>query len=197
MFCRHPAPFYDGCVMPRNKPRNPRRAASGSDNIGCFHSPELWDNLTAAVNGDPGSNCKNVLASRTTTLESPDIAAMGTKPRQPKPGVRRGAIGQRLHDLRVARGLTQVELAAEVGISRAHIAKIETGGDPPGREVLHAIAQFFGVSMDFLQTGASLPPKPGRFVDRADQLAILDLWEAIPESERPRIIRLIRAAAFD
>lgn len=109
----------------------------------------------------------------------------------------RGAFGQRLRDLRMARGLTQEELAAEIGVSRSHIAGMETAADPPGRETLHALSTLFAVTMDFLQAGITEAPKNGRFVHDPEQLAWLDLWDAIHPSERPRIVRMLRAAVFD
>lgn len=111
----------------------------------------------------------------------------------------RTPLAERVIALRKERGLTQVELAVEVGWSRSHISKIESGGDPPGRELLTALAKHFRVSMDYLQTGAEAAPAPshGRFVDDREQLAILDLIDAIPRPERPRVLRMIRAAADD
>ena len=93
-------------------------------------------------------------------------------------------MAQRLRDLRLAGGLTQMELAVELGISRAHLAKMETGEDPPGRDLLESVAKFFRVSMDYLQTGRADAPQQGRFVQDAEQLALLDLWDSIPASER-------------
>lgn len=63
---------------------------------------------------------------------------------------------QRLKRLRLAKG-SQVKVADEIGISRAHLAKMETGGDLPGRETLQALATYFGVTMDYLQTGQQAP----------------------------------------
>lgn len=123
-----------------------------------------------------------------------------TMPQGPRRNVRvreRGALGQRVRDLRLAKGVTQVELAVEIGVSRAHIAKIETGSHPPGREALAALARFFGVTMEFLQSGTTAAPKGGRFVEDMEELAWLDLWRAIPVAERPRIVRMLRAAALD
>lgn len=122
---------------------------------------------------------------------------MSHGPRQSRKKINRGGMGERVRDLRLSRNLTQMELAVEAGVSRAHVAKIEGGARPPGRDTLHAIAQFFGVTMDFLQSGSAETPDRRRIVDRPDQLALLELWDAIPESERARVIRLIRAAALD
>ena len=112
---------------------------------------------------------------------------MSQGPRRSRKIIKRGGMGERVRDLRLARNLTQMELAVEAGVSRAHVAKIEGGARPPGRDTLHAIAQFLGVSMDFLQSGSAETPDSRRIVDRPDQLALLDLWDAIPEGDRPRI----------
>lgn len=124
---------------------------------------------------------------------------MSGSPRKPRANKKRSPLGERVLALRLERGLTQVELATEAGVTRAHVAKIETGGDAPGRETLQALSVFFGVSMDYLQTGAHPAPLPqgGRFVQDPEEIAILDLWDSIPEAERPRIARMLRAAAVD
>lgn len=117
-------------------------------------------------------------------------------PRRPKPGVERGDLGELLRQLRVAKNLKQRELASRSGVSRSHIASIETGGDTPGREVLHALASALGVTMDYLQTG-NKNCLPARVVQDHEGLALLALWDQVAESERPRIIRILRAALAD
>jgi transcriptional regulator with XRE-family HTH domain len=122
------------------------------------------------------------------------------KPRVPRADKQRSPFAQRAVQLRVERGMTQAQVADAVGISRAHLGKIEAGWDMPGRSVLEALAVFFGVSMDWLQNGLdSLPPSPkgGRVVRDAEQLALIDLWEAIPAAHRPLLARMLRAAAVD
>jgi hypothetical protein len=76
---------------------------------------------------------------------------------------------------------------------------MESGGDIAGRASLQALAVYFGVSMDWLQTGAhpTPPPQHGRFVQDPEQIAVLDIWDAIPRNERPRIANMLRAAALD
>ena len=73
-----------------------------------------------------------------------------------------GEIGPRLKALRIYAKLTQVDLGAALGVSRAHLAKIETGRDFPGRDLLAASARHFGVSLDWLSTGQGeiRPPRP-------------------------------------
>lgn len=52
--------------------------------------------------------------------------------------------------LRVASGLTQVEMAEKLGISRSTIGMYETGAREPDFEVLELIADFFNVDIDYL-----------------------------------------------
>lgn len=59
--------------------------------------------------------------------------------------------------LRVARGLLQAEVSTATGLGRGSLGKLETGDDIPGREALQALGRFYGVSMDYLQNGTTLP----------------------------------------
>ena len=172
------------------KPGDFDRAAGPLDDFADLHGGGLSGHPTPCVKPVVGHSDANV-------CESVNIADMVQKPRKSRRVKSRGAFGERLRELRLARDITQMELAVEIGISRSHVASMETGADPPGREIMHALASFFGVTMDFLQAGITNAPKEGRFVQDADHLALLELWDRIPASERPRIARMLRAAAFD
>lgn len=52
--------------------------------------------------------------------------------------------------LRTASGLTQVEMAEKLGISRSTIGMYETGAREPDFETLELIADFFNVDIDYL-----------------------------------------------
>ena len=58
--------------------------------------------------------------------------------------------GMKLKQLRVNRGLTQNDLAAVLEVNRATISGYETGGVYPSVEIMKKIAEFFGVSADYL-----------------------------------------------
>lgn len=58
--------------------------------------------------------------------------------------------GENLRKLRKGRGMTQSELGGQIGLSKAVISKYETGLGYPSFDVLIRIAQFFGVSTDYL-----------------------------------------------
>ena len=58
--------------------------------------------------------------------------------------------GEILKNLRKGRGMTQSELGAKIGLSKAVISKYETGLGYPSFDVLIRIAQYFGVSTDYM-----------------------------------------------
>lgn len=55
-----------------------------------------------------------------------------------------------LKELRKRNRLTQAELGARIGLSKAAISKYENGMGYPTFDVLIRIADFFGVTTDFL-----------------------------------------------
>jgi transcriptional regulator with XRE-family HTH domain len=154
----------------------------------------------AAVLVYPSLTVKQLVGSSPTRIEGCRHTQGMPKPRTPRLDKVRTPLAHRLVQLRIDRELTQIEVADAVGISRAHLGKIEAGRDMPGREVLEALANFFGVSMDWVQSGLHpTPPTPqgGRLVKDLEQLKVLDLWESIPADERPRVARMLLAAAMD
>jgi transcriptional regulator with XRE-family HTH domain len=60
------------------------------------------------------------------------------------------SLGDRLRKAREHVGLTQVELAAGIGISRASVVNYETGRFEPGRPVLLSWALRCGVDYEWL-----------------------------------------------
>ena len=62
-------------------------------------------------------------------------------------------IGQKIKKARIAKGLTQEELAQALYVSRTAISKWESGRGFPNIESLKAIAAFFGVSLEYMLTG--------------------------------------------
>lgn len=57
---------------------------------------------------------------------------------------------ERLKSLRKEKGISQVELARELGLSQTAISEYERGVKEPGREVLIACAGYFRCSVDYL-----------------------------------------------
>lgn len=55
-----------------------------------------------------------------------------------------------LKKLRLERGLTQIALQMKTGIDQALISKYEKGERIPPTDTLMLLADFFGVSMDYI-----------------------------------------------
>jgi len=62
----------------------------------------------------------------------------------------RKRIGQRIADLRKAKGMTQQDLADLTGNQRNHISRIESGKYSVGFDTLQAIAEALGGTIDIL-----------------------------------------------
>ena len=65
----------------------------------------------------------------------------------------------RLQELREARGLSRTQIAEVLCLSRSGYSYYESGKRQPGPEVLSALADYYGVSTDYL-LGASAAPQP-------------------------------------
>lgn len=57
---------------------------------------------------------------------------------------------RRMRALRIERGETQVQAAQDIGITDQQYQRFEAGKQKPGLDVLIAIADHFGVSIDYL-----------------------------------------------
>ena len=59
-------------------------------------------------------------------------------------------IGEKIKQLRKAKGLTQTELAKKIGFHFTYISLVETGKQYPSFTLLLCLADFFNISLDEL-----------------------------------------------
>ena len=59
----------------------------------------------------------------------------------------------KIKELREMAGVTQEELAKVIGVSQSAISQIERGATEPLKITVRAIANYFGVSEDYLNGG--------------------------------------------
>ncbi|MGH8021424.1 MAG: helix-turn-helix domain-containing protein [Opitutaceae bacterium] len=85
--------------------------------------------------------------------------------------------GQRMAAFRVAKGLSQAQLAEKLGMTRALVGYYEREAHNPSLELVERIAAFFGVSVaELLNDTARAARKPGppsqftQLAERLDQL---------------------------
>lgn len=96
--------------------------------------------------------------------------------------------------LRQQAGLKQADLAAAIGVSRAHISKVENGRDQASGSLKEALAVFFKVPIDMFFPAAAdvirTEPTTGR---NNDEAALLAAWRQLPPEEQKAILVLARA----
>jgi transcriptional regulator with XRE-family HTH domain len=79
-------------------------------------------------------------------------------------------LGERLRKLRRAKGLSQARLADAIGMTATTISRVEKGEQVPSAKVVVGLAEFFGVSSDYLlgliSEKQSIPPEVKGFFER-------------------------------
>lgn len=101
--------------------------------------------------------------------------------------------GKRVQNLRTNAGLSMEQLAQKLGVSKSRVNMWENGGIIPRRDMLVKVAEYFGVSTDFLlgsgQEGKG--PKEDKEV-QIIQRALKDM-----NTEQHKKALKILSAAFD
>jgi transcriptional regulator with XRE-family HTH domain len=96
-------------------------------------------------------------------------------------------LGERLARLRRARGWSQRELGARLGLKSQEVSKLEAGIRRPRADLLPRMSEVFGVSSDYLLTGSSFPPRDIRLRERIEAL------ETLPEPQRNHLVEFLDA----
>lgn len=106
---------------------------------------------------------------------------------------------ERLKRLRMEKGVTQKELADRLHISRSTIAGYESLGKEPDGEKLCALADFFGVSVDYLLGGTDSrepinpTPAPPAAAQRPAEAAIAGELGSLSDRQLDRLLGYIQA----
>jgi transcriptional regulator with XRE-family HTH domain len=103
------------------------------------------------------------------------------------------SFAQRLRALREERRLSQVELARALHVSNSTISQYETTDRLPEPRILRALADFFGVSVDYLlgRTDVRQPAPVSRVADDELDRAIIALRGQLSPEDRQEIARFI------
>ncbi len=106
-------------------------------------------------------------------------------------------MGERIRHSRLARGMTQADLATAVGVSRSAVAQWETDRAGQVQANLVRVAGALGVSVGHLLVGPIGPALPEASTANAAELALLRLYRACTAADRQLVmqtaIRLSRA----
>jgi transcriptional regulator with XRE-family HTH domain len=97
--------------------------------------------------------------------------------------------------LRLERGLTQVDLAQRIGSTQRTISHYETAADFPPTDVLVKLASFFKVSADDL-LGLKPPTQPPKPKENPETKRLWKKFQqllSLPEKDQRAVIRLINS----
>ena len=100
-------------------------------------------------------------------------------------------LGARIAALRRSRGMSQNQLAQELGVSPSAVGMYEQGRREPSAATVVALSNLFQVSTDYLLTG-----KPNRTEEKAIAALLQDRLESQPHrgSVTPQELAVLRAA---
>ncbi|NHN83642.1 helix-turn-helix domain-containing protein [Acetobacter musti] len=107
-------------------------------------------------------------------------------------------LGQRLRKLRRGRKLTLVEVGAAIDKSRSFINELEIGKKQGTHKTLADLASFYGVTLDYLQNGASPEAFPLARIEMhgeppysREEKAIVGLWRSLDLAKRDAWLALL------
>ena len=104
------------------------------------------------------------------------------------------SFAQRLTFLRESKDLKKKELAQVLNVSASCISQYESGESMPGHDILVRMAQFFGVSVDFLLANEKDSLDLSRtFYEKATGFDLIKACYQIPEEKRSALLSVIEA----
>lgn len=98
------------------------------------------------------------------------------------------SFGERLRELRKEKGLLQRELAERLNLSRVAITQYENGNRVPDQEIINKIADYFGVSLDYLMGKTDIRnPYVPQLTKKDDKKYALELLKKVLKDKRGSI----------
>lgn len=89
----------------------------------------------------------------------------------------------RLKELRIAKGLKQEEVAKILGIGRTAYGAYELGDNTPPTDKLLTLAEFYGVSLDYILYNERTSPE----IDE-----VVMLFQGLPQQKQEQVQEFIR-----
>ena len=96
-----------------------------------------------------------------------------------------GMLGARIAVLRRQRGMSQAELAAALRISSSAVGMYEQGRREPSAQMLVTMAEFFGVTTDYLLTGKCLTQQERQAARQLLENTLVSLETRLARREKP------------
>ena len=100
--------------------------------------------------------------------------------------------GEKIREIRKARGLNQDQLAELASLNRVTVAKYESGRVEPGAQALSRIADSLEISTDVLLGRAD---EPAERIEKqtTPQISIVSGWmEKMPKEDQDRVVQMMQ-----
>ena len=99
---------------------------------------------------------------------------------------------KRLYELRKSKNVTQRRMSIDLGIDQSSISSYECGKYFPTVEVLIKIAEYFGVSTDYLLELSDVKT-PLKTASNDQTAYLISLFERLPRNHKERVIGYVEA----
>ena len=96
-----------------------------------------------------------------------------------------------LKDLREKRGLLQKQVASAINVYPSNYSKIEKGERQPTVEMLIALAELFGVSIDELVNSKGIEVTQDESVEDKDLIQQVKLIQQLEERDKQAVFRIV------
>ena len=96
---------------------------------------------------------------------------------------------QRLRDLRKENNISQKKLSNYLNFGYTAIANYESGRNQPSLDTVKKIAQYFGVTVDYL-IGASDYPRSAKDITEKEA-ELLEVFRKINDEERDALLKIV------
>ena len=98
-------------------------------------------------------------------------------------------------DLLQKNNLTPYQFSKKAGVPQSSLSDWKCGKSTPKQDKLKKIADFFGVSVDYLMTGEEKEKTPpvGEVLTEGEQM-LIDLFRKVPEDKQQMVLGMIKAA---
>lgn len=97
-------------------------------------------------------------------------------------------MNNRIRKIRVTAGMTQVEFASKLGLTKNFISLLENGNREPSDRTINDICRIFDVNPIWLRTGVGEPFVP---LSRSDELAAIFERIEVGTDAKSRLIRAV------
>lgn len=91
-------------------------------------------------------------------------------------------------------GLTPSGAASKIGFNRASVTMWKNSGKAPKQDLLVKIADFFGVTTDYLLGQEEKETSPDELTLTEGEMELLELFRLVPVDQQPVVLAMIKAA---